>query len=331
MVGGKCILKIAPYEGLPKLSDLKIINTEDEKDLSDGEILTEAVYISVDPYLRLVFANTTPDQPVGGFQLAKVLQSNDANYPVDSLLYITRGWQTISRITAKDVWNRVDNIEPKIDPVSYMGVVGMPGLTAYWGFLEICQPKEGETVMVSTCSGAVGSVVGQIAKIKGCKVIGSCGSEEKMKYAQSIGYDGVFNYKTQDYNEALKRLAPEGIDCYFDNVGGKLSSAVLHHMNTKGRIAVCGAITSYNESDVPTAPMIQHTMIFKQLKMEGFMVHQYFYVPGMKEKAYSDLVNWVAQGKIKTRETMYQGFDSIPQAFIDLFLGKNIGKAVIKV
>jgi len=331
VVQGKGIIKAAQYDGLPKTSDLKIVDLDIDDNLAEGEMVVEAMYISVDPYQRTSLQNSDPSKPVGGFQLGKVIKSKSSKYPVGSLVYNLSGWQSVSKINEELVWNRVDDIEPKIDMKHFMGSVGMPGLTAYFGLLEICQPKAGETVMVSTCSGAVGSVVGQIAKIKGCRVIGSCGSAEKMEFAKSLGYDGVFNYKTDNVTETLSKLAPDGIDCYFDNVGGELSSKVIAAMNSGGRIAVCGAIASYNAKETPLAPMIQGLMIYKQLKMEGFVVVRFTSQPEKKKQAYSDMVNWISEGKIKSRETMYEGFERIPEAFIDLFLGKNIGKAVIKV
>jgi len=331
VIQAKGFLKPGQYDGIPKPTDLKLVSIDVDENLADGEMIVKALFISVDPYQRTSLNTSDPNKPIGGFQLAEVTKSKSDKYPVGSLVYNLSGWQSVSKINEHLVWNRVDNIEPKIDEKYFMGSVGMPGLTAYFGLLEICQPKAGETVMVSTCAGAVGSVVGQIAKIKGCRVIGSCGSEEKMEFAKSLGYDGVFNYKTDNATEMLSKLAPNGIDCYFDNVGGELSSNVIAAMNSGGRIAVCGAISSYNAKEIPLAPMIQGLMIYKQLKMEGFVVTRFTTDNDKKNTAYSDLVRWISEGKIKSRETVYEGFESIPEAFIGLFLGKNVGKAVIKV
>lgn len=331
VIEGKGFLKPGQYDGIPKSTDLKLVNVDIDDNLVEGEMVVKALYISVDPYQRTSLNAVDPSKPVGGFQLAEVTKSKSDKYPVGSLVYNLSGWQSVSKINESLIWNRVDDIKPKIDTKHFMGSVGMPGLTAYFGLLEICQPKAGETVMVSTCAGAVGSVVGQIAKIKGCRVIGSCGSEEKMDYARSIGYDGVFNYKTENATEVISKLAPNGIDCYFDNVGGELSSQVMAAMNTGGRIAVCGAIASYNAKEPPLAPMVQGLMIYKGLKMEGFVVMRFTADNDKKNTAYSDLVKWISEGKIKSRETIYEGFERIPEAFIGLFLGKNIGKSIIKV
>jgi prostaglandin reductase 1 len=204
----------------------------------------------------------------------------------------------------------------------------MPGNTAFFGFLEICQPKEGETVVVSTAAGAVGSLVGQIAKIKGCRVIGITGSDEKCKWiVDDLGFDKAINYKTADLKKELKEAAPKGIDCYFDNVGAEISQRVIEQMNVFGRISVCGAITSYNDQDFKVyAP--QRYFVWNQLRMEGFIVHRWAdrWLEGLTQ-----MLQWIQEGKIKFQETITDGFENMPQAFMDMLNGKNTGKAVIKV
>lgn len=204
----------------------------------------------------------------------------------------------------------------------------MPGNTAYFGFLEICQPKEGETVVVSTAAGAVGSLVGQIAKIKGCRVVGITGSDEKCKWLiNDLGFDAAINYKTADLKKELKAAAPKGIDCYFDNVGGEISQNVIEQMNLSGRISVCGAITGYNGQEVSVhAP--QKNFVFKQLKMEGFIVHRW---ANRWMEGVSQMLQWIKDGKIKFLETVTEGFENMPQAFMEMLNGKNTGKAVVKV
>lgn len=204
----------------------------------------------------------------------------------------------------------------------------MPGNTAYFGFLEICQPKEGETVVVSTAAGAVGSLVGQIAKIKGCRVIGITGSDEKCKWiTEELGFDTAINYKTADLKKELKAAAPKGIDCYFDNVGGEISSRVIEQLNVFGRISVCGAITGYNEQQIKV-PAPQSHFVWNQLKMEGFIVHRWAnrWMEGVNQ-----MLQWIKDGKIKFQETVTEGFENMPQAFMDMLNGKNTGKAVVKV
>lgn len=212
-----------------------------------------------------------------------------------------------------------------------LGLLGMPGNTAYFGFLDICKPKEGEVVVVSGAAGAVGNLVGQIAKIIGCKVIGIAGSDGKCEWlTREIGFDHAINYKTESIAEVLKKFAPNGIDCYFDNVGGAISSVVINQMRDFGRISVCGSISSYNlpYAEWPKVPILQPTFVFKQLKMEGFLVTRFWneWFDGIAQ-----MKQWTAEGKLKYRETITDGFENMPQALIDMLEGKNFGKAVVKV
>jgi prostaglandin reductase 1 len=204
----------------------------------------------------------------------------------------------------------------------------MPGNTAYFGFQEICEPKPKETVVVTGAAGAVGTLVGQIGKIRDCRVIGFAGSDEKCKWLEEdMGFDKAINYKSQNLYQQLKKAAPNGVDCYFDNVGGEISSMIFSQMNTNGRIAVCGAISSYN-SEIPKVPAPQAIFVFKQLKMQGLMVWAWNkqWLEGITE-----MLKWINDGKIKYRETVTEGFENIPQAFIDMLRGKNFGKAIVKV
>lgn len=203
--------------------------------------------------------------------------------------------------------------------------------TAYFGFLEICEPKIGETVVVSGAAGAVGSLVGQIAKIKGCTVIGIAGSDDKCEWLKTdLGFDHVINYKKEDIAKSLHAAAPNGVDCYFDNVGGEMSSTVLSQMNLFGRISCCGSISSYNfdSNDRPKVTVIQNSVVFKQLKMEGFIVSRWNnrWMEGIRQ-----MLKWIKDGKIKFNETFTEGFENIPTAFIEMLQGKNVGKAVVKV
>lgn len=206
----------------------------------------------------------------------------------------------------------------------------MPGNTAYFGFLEICQPKAGEVVVVTGAAGAVGSIVGQIAKLKGCMVIGVAGSDDKCKWLEDeLGFDHTINYKTADIHAELKKAAPDGIDCYFDNVGGTISSIIINQMRDYGRISVCGSISSYNtaSSDWPKVPILQPKFVFNQLSMKGFLVWAY------NDRLFEGITNmkkWVDEGKIKYRETTTDGFENMPKALIDMLQGKNTGKAIVK-
>lgn len=211
-----------------------------------------------------------------------------------------------------------------------IGAVGMPGNTAYFGLLEICKPKAGEVLVVSGAAGAVGSLVGQIGKLKGLKVIGIAGSDEKCELlVKDFGFDYAINYKTANVEEELKKAAPNGVDCYFDNVGGELSYIVLHQMNSFGRISVCGSISVYNKNpaDYPKIPDLQKLFNWKQLRMEGFIVNRWAnrWMEGL-----SQMLEWIKEGKIKYEETVTNGFERMPQAFIEMLSGKNVGKAVVK-
>lgn len=207
----------------------------------------------------------------------------------------------------------------------------MPGNTAYFGLLEICKPKEGETVAVSGAAGAVGTLVGQIAKMKGCRVVGFAGSKDKCDWLiKDLGFDAAINYKDGNLGKLLKEAAPNGVDCYFDNTGGEISATVLSQMNLFGRVSVCGSISSYNSSpkEWPKVPHVQPLFVFKQLRMEGFIVWRW------KEQWFQgigEVQNWIENGKVKYHETVTEGFENMPQAFFEMLKGKNFGKAVVKV
>lgn len=260
----------------------------------------------------------------------RIIKSKNEKYPVGSFCFSQSGWRTHTIVTPK-ANDRDFYLLPDFKglPLSLaIGAVGMPGNTAYFGFLEICQPKEGETVVISTAAGAVGSLVGQIAKLKGCRVIGITGSDEKCKWiVDDLGFDKAINYKTADLKKELKAAAPKGIDCYFDNVGGDISQRVLEQMNLYGRISCCGAIAGYNDQAVQVfAP--QRYFVFNQLKMEGFVVRRWTarWLEGLTQ-----MIQWIKDGKIKYHETVTEGFENMPKAFMDMLNGLNSGKAVVKV
>lgn len=211
-----------------------------------------------------------------------------------------------------------------------VGNIGMPGLTAYFGFMDICDPKEGDVVVISSAAGAVGSLVGQIAKLKGCKVIGIAGTDEKCEWLKDeLEFDHVINYKTESVEEMLNEHAPDGVDCYFDNVGGEITSTVFNRMRENGRIAICGAISVYNSpfDEWPTTPILLPAFTLKQLTMRGFIVKRYSdrFGEGMMQ-----LLQWSGEGSIKYRETVTEGFENMPQAFIEMLEGECFGKAIVK-
>ncbi|KAI4467484.1 prostaglandin reductase [Holotrichia oblita] len=305
------------------------------KDMTEypKEYLVEAVFFSVDPYLRLWACEI--GQAMIGTQVGKIIASKSSKFPVGKYAVGESGWRTHTiwkDDIARTSWE-VPHLLPfdaNDAPISLgLGILGMPGNTAYFGFLEICQPQPGETVVITAAAGAVGSVVGQIAKIKGCTVIGITGSDEKAKWLKTLNFDHVINYKTDDLKTALTRAAPNGIDCYFDNVGGEMSSIIIQRMNMNGRIAICGAITAYNDQeDQPKATMVQLSMLSKRLRMRGFHVHEFL---DRWDEGITQILKWIKEGKLKYKETVTQGFENLPNALIGMFQGENIGKAVVKV
>ncbi|KAF4520438.1 hypothetical protein B566_EDAN004010 [Ephemera danica] len=332
MVKAKKIINIQLFENSPKLSDFLLVE-EELPPLKDGECLCEALYLSVDPYMRGFDISGNMGNPMIGSSVAKVLESRNKDYKVGDLIVGYFGWQSHFIYNGGIITTSILRVKPYVlpdfgglSPSLALGVLGMPGNTAYFGFLEICKPKAGETVVVNAAAGAVGTHVGQIAKIKGCRVIGFAGSDEKVKWLKDeIGFDAAYNYNSIDVDDALKEAAPKGVDCYFDNVGCEMSSKVMTHMNSFGRIAVCGAIAAYNASEPPLAPYVQGSMIYKNLCMEGFVVYRWEdrWMEGVEQN-----LKWIKEGKLKYKETITKGFEKTPEAFISMLHGGNIGKAI---
>jgi len=324
------------FDGFPKDSDLELVE-EELPEIKDGEVLIEALYLSVDPYMRPYSANLPLGATMIGQQVAKVLQSKAADFPIGQLVVATVGWRTRTIVNAVKPPN--DGMLPTIlklpdlgnlDPSLGLSVLGMTGATAYFGFLRLCTPKAGETVLVNAAAGAVGSMVGQIAKIKGCKVIGYAGTDEKCAWVKSLGFDHSLNYKKVDIGTSLKEAAPKGVDCYFDNVGGKFTYTVLaDHMNAFGRISVCGSINQYNTKleDLEQGPYPWWHLIGRQIKMEGFMVHRWV---SEWQDFIKEVKGWVDEGKIQYKEHITEGFSNMPKAFFGLLKGENTGKAVVR-
>ncbi|XP_045032342.1 prostaglandin reductase 1 [Daphnia magna] len=321
------------FQGLPQLDNFSL-EKEELPELKPGDVLCEALYLSVDPYMRPYSLSWPLGTTMKGGQVSKVIESKNEKFPVGSLLVGYFGWRTHTVVNpdvrSKDFMEQI-TVLPNLGtlcPSVGLGAVGMPGNSAYFGFLEICKPKHGDVVVVSGAAGAVGSLVGQIAKIKGCHVIGFAGSDEKVKWlTDELGFDNAYNYKTCDWKSSLKEGAPNGVDCYFDNVGGQLSVAVRSHMNDFGRISVCGAISLYNDTVPTLVPCVEPAMVFKQLRMEGFLVHRWThrFLEGMGQMS-----TWIQEGKIKIKETHTNGFENMPAAFIDMLKGGNFGKAIVK-
>jgi len=236
------------------------------------------------------------------------------------------GWQEYGLLDVTSA----NPVNSDYGPVSTsIGVLGMPGLTAYFGLLDVCEPKPGDTVVVSSASGAVGAVVGQIAKIGGCRVIGIAGSDEKVSYVvDELGFDAGINYKAEDVSEALGIVAPDGVDCYFDNVGGPITEAVMEHLAMYSRTVICGRISEYNESEPSMGPRILRYLHSTRSRIQGFTVNQY---PAQFEDGRAQLARWVKSGEIKYKEDIIEGFENCPKAFIGQLDGANFGKLLIKV
>uniref|UniRef100_A0A182SS03 Prostaglandin reductase 1 n=1 Tax=Anopheles maculatus TaxID=74869 RepID=A0A182SS03_9DIPT len=318
-----------PFTKEPSLENFQLVE-EPVPQLQEGEFMIRAMYLSVDPYMRIYTLNSPTGSTMIGGQVGEVIESRNTQFPVGSYAFAQVGWRTISVCNPDQFETRKPYVLPDLGtlPISLgMGALGTVGNTAYFGFLEICNPQPGETVVVSGAAGAVGSMVGQIGKIKGCRVIGIAGSREKCQWLRDIGFDGTINYKEENIGESLKQLAPDGVDCYFDNVGGHTSEAVKGQMKAFGRISVCGTISMYNEQPVQVVDP-QRDFVWKQLMQEGFSVHRWTdrWFEGIEQN-----MQWIRDGKIKVRETFTEGFQNMPHAFIDMMKGGNIGKAVVKV
>jgi NADPH-dependent curcumin reductase CurA len=319
--------------GMPRETDFEIAQTTIPA-IGEGEVLVRNVYMSVDPYMRGRMNDRKSyvppfriDQPLEGGCVGQVAASNNDKYAVGDWVQSMLGW----REYAVSDGAGLTKVDPDRFPVqSYLGTAGMPGMTAYVGLLDIGKPGQGETVFVSAASGAVGSIVCQIAKLKGCRVVGSAGSEEKAAWLQKqAGIDAVINYKqVDDLIAEVGKHCPKGIDIYFENVGGMHLVAALEHMNPFGRVVMCGMISAYNAAEpVPGPPNLSYT-VSKQLTLQGFIVSNHMH---RLPEFHTDMARWVGEGKIKWKETVWQGIEKAPAAFIGLFEGKNFGKMLVKL
>ncbi|XP_007904806.1 prostaglandin reductase 1 isoform X2 [Callorhinchus milii] len=317
------------FEGFPKKDDFEL-KEEELPELKDGEVLLEAVFLSVDPYMRPYSKKIMKEGDIMiGTQIARVSASNNSKFPVGCYVVSSSGWRTHTISDGKKIELMLADWPENISRSLGLGTVGMPGCTAYFGLLEILQIKPGDVLLVNAAAGAVGMSVGQIAKIKGCKVIGCAGTDEKVALLKQMGFDEAFNYKTvKSLDSALKQASPDGYDCYFDNVGGEFSNVVINQMKQYGRIAVCGAISGYNDVEPQKGAYIQAPMIFKQLRMQGFVVSTW---NNRREESEKALMAWVKEGKLKSKEHITTGFEKMPDAFMGMLKGENIGKAVVKI
>ena len=319
--------------GLPQLSDFKFISNEVEE-ITDGEMLLKTTYVSVDPYLRGRMNDTKSyippfelNKPISSGIVAEVIDSKNTAFKKGDFVTGMLEWKEFQKSNGEGLL-KADASKAPLS--TYLGVLGLTGLTAYLGLTEIGKPKKGETVVVSGAAGAVGSIVGQVAKLNGCKVIGIAGTDDKVTMLKSsLGFDEAINYNTtKNMAAAIKKAAPNGVDIYFDNVGGPISDAVLLNINQFARFVICGAISVYNNTELPKSISVQPFLIRNSALMQGFIVFNY---AEKYPEAIKQLSQWLAEGKLSYKETIVEGFDAIPQTFLDLFEGKNKGKMLVKI
>lgn len=319
--------------GMPKTSDFELVESVIPEP-AEGEVLVRTLYLSVDPYQRgrmnegRSYAKGVEigEVMIGGV-VGEVAASRHSNFQEGEFVNGDVGWQTHGIVDGK----HLRKVDPDVAPISTaLGVLGMPGMTAYFGLLEVGSPGPGETVVVSGAAGAVGSLAGQIAKIKGCRVVGISGSEEKVNYVvNDLGFDAACNYKeTKDYRSELERFCPKGIDVYFDNVGGKISDAIFPQLNLNARVAVCGQISQYNLERPERGPRFLWHLIVKRARVEGFLVFDF---EERFPEALRQMATWVQAGEVNYREDVVEGLENAPSALIGMLQGENIGKRLVKV
>jgi NADPH-dependent curcumin reductase len=319
-------------DGMVRREDFDYVE-EPVPELQDGQVLVKILYVSLDPAMRgWMNEGRSYVPPV---QIGEVMRAATAGRIVasksDKLAVgdSVSGWLGVQEYAVCDE-NAVFKVDTDVVPLpTYIGALGMPGMTAYFGLLEVGAPKEGETVGVSGAAGAVGSVVGQIAKLKGCRVVGIAGGPDKCSWiVDELGFDAAIDYKSEDVNVALREHCPEGVDVYFDNVGGDILDAALARLARGARVVICGAISQYNNLDAVEGPSNYMSLLVNRARMEGFVVVDYM---GRAAEAMREMAGWIADGRLIAREDVVEGFESFPDALLKLFAGENMGKLVLKV
>jgi NADPH-dependent curcumin reductase CurA len=324
-------LKSRPV-GLPDASNFEVA-TVDLPDPGAGEVLVRNAWMSVDPYMR----GRMYDRPsyVPPFQLGqalqggavgKVVQSNDPKFKTGDWVESMNGWRE-AYVANASALNKLP-VADGVPPQAFLGVLGMPGMTAYTSFHRIGEPKAGDTVFVSGAAGAVGATVCQIAKLRGCTVVASAGSDAKLDWLKSVGVDAVVNYKNGNLLDNVRAAAPKGIDIYFDNVGGEHLEVALEVARPFARFIECGMISVYNNTEPAPGPRNMPYIVGKRIKMQGFIVSDFM---DMREQFYADMGAWVREGKVKWQETVKNGVENAPKAFLNLFSGGNTGKMLVKL
>jgi NADPH-dependent curcumin reductase CurA len=322
---------VARPRGFPEEELFEVAETA-IPDPAEGQVLIRNAFFSVDPYMRprmndvrSYVAPFTLGEAMTGGAVGRVVASRDARYAEGDWVLHYLGW----REWALTDGAAVRRLDPEAAPVSTaLGVLGMPGFTAWYGLFALGRPQEGDTVLVSGAAGAVGSAAGQMAAIAGCRVVGSAGSVEKLAWLGDLGFDGVFNYREQSAREALAELAPEGIDIYFDNVGGDHLEAAIGALRTYGRVVACGSISRYNDAEPSPGPRNMFLVVTKRLRIEGFIIRDHYDRFG---EFVAEASEWVRDGRLRYRETVVDGIENAPKAFLGLLRGENIGKMLVKV
>ncbi|HYD97147.1 MAG TPA: NADP-dependent oxidoreductase [Noviherbaspirillum sp.] len=322
--------------GMPKRSDWKF-TSEPVREIADGEILVKTLYLSLDPAMRgwmnegkSYIRPVAIDEVMRAGGIGRVIASKSPKFSVGDHVSGVVGVQEYWAGPADDKSAAFYKVDPKAAPLpKYLNALGMPGMTAYFGLLEVGQPKAGETVVVSGAAGAVGQTVGQVARHKGCRVVGIAGGKDKCDFVvNELGFDACIDYKNDSVRDGLKKHCPKGVDVYFDNVGGEILDDVLTRINLKARIVICGAISQYNNTAPVKGPANYLSLLVNRARMEGIVVFDYAdrYHVGMAEMA-----TWMKEGSFKTREDIVEGLDNFPEALLMLFEGKNFGKLVLQV
>lgn len=328
-VNRKILLK-RQCTGVPSPDDFEL-SEEPIAPAKTGELQCETVYLSLDPYLRGKISGRhlsgaiLPGQLMSGEAISRVVESHDSKFTAGELVAAHSGWQTHPLIKGGEA----RKIDASVEPASlFLGILGMPGLTAYAGLLRLGEPEEGDVVVVSAASGAVGSMVGQIARIKGCTAVGVAGSPEKCAWVTDVaGMDHCINYKSEDLRAGLRRTCPDGIDVYFDNVGGDMLQAAMEQLAIGARVVLCGLMAQYNTSEMPPGP--NPAFIIKaRATVRGMVVYDH---EDLREKFVTDAARWLQEGRIHYLEDVTEGIENAPEAFSRLMQGLNHGKAIVKL
>ncbi len=330
------IILVSRPQGEPTAENFKLTEAP-VPEIGDGQVLLKTKYLSLDPYMRGRMSDARSyaqpfnlGEPLGGGTVSEVAASKNPNFSAGDAVLAYGGWQEYSVSNGGDL----QKLDPKLAPISTaLGVLGMPGMTAYTGLLNIGQPKEGETLAVAAAAGPVGATVGQIGKIKGCRVVGIAGGKQKTRYLlEELGFDAAIDHRSANFKDELKSACPHGIDIYFENVGGAVWDAVLPLLNNFARVPVCGLVANYNATSLPEGPdrtpALMRAILVKRLRIQGFIVWDF---AKQAPEFLRDAGGWIREGRLKYREDIVEGLENAPRAFIGLLKGENFGKLLVKI